>query len=157
MRSATCPDKEIPCKHIAAVILSTAKIFDYDPFLILKLRGMERDELLLKIEQKRFPNLEIQNNINDIDKDIETIKVEDVGNNEFFFSDYNEVKVPVFNISELNHPDSVLKRIDTPPEISKDKDFMETITKIYFIASKFAYNLINKSEEKEKEQGEETE
>jgi uncharacterized Zn finger protein len=42
----SCPDWSNPCKHIAAVYFLIGEEFDRDPFLILKLRGMERDELL---------------------------------------------------------------------------------------------------------------
>jgi uncharacterized Zn finger protein len=40
----SCPDWSNPCKHIAAVYCLLAEEFDRDPFLILKMRGMNRDE-----------------------------------------------------------------------------------------------------------------
>ena len=42
----TCPDWSNPCKHVAAVYLLLGEEFDRDPFLIFKLRGIEREELL---------------------------------------------------------------------------------------------------------------
>ena len=42
----SCPDWSNPCKHIAAVYYLLGEEFDRDPFLILKLRGMERAELI---------------------------------------------------------------------------------------------------------------
>ena len=42
----TCPDWSNPCKHVAAVYLLLGEEFDRDPFLIFRMRGMERDELL---------------------------------------------------------------------------------------------------------------
>lgn len=42
----SCPDRSNPCKHIAAVYYLLGEEFDRDPFLIFKLRGMEREELL---------------------------------------------------------------------------------------------------------------
>ncbi|MDE2785211.1 MAG: SWIM zinc finger family protein [Chloroflexota bacterium] len=42
----TCPDWSNPCKHVAAVYLLLGEEFDRDPFLIFRLRGMEREELL---------------------------------------------------------------------------------------------------------------
>ena len=42
----TCPDWSNPCKHVAAVYLLLGEEFDRDPFLIFKLRGADRDELL---------------------------------------------------------------------------------------------------------------
>jgi uncharacterized Zn finger protein len=42
----TCPDWSNPCKHIAAVYYLLGEEFDRDPFLLFRLRGMGRDELL---------------------------------------------------------------------------------------------------------------
>jgi uncharacterized Zn finger protein len=42
----SCPDWSNPCKHIAAVYYLLGEEFDRDPFLIFKLRGMEREELV---------------------------------------------------------------------------------------------------------------
>ena len=44
--ACSCPDRTNPCKHIAAVYLLLGEEFDRDPFLLFRLRGMERDELL---------------------------------------------------------------------------------------------------------------
>lgn len=40
----SCPDWSNPCKHVAAVYYLLGEEFDRDPFLIFKLRGMERGE-----------------------------------------------------------------------------------------------------------------
>jgi uncharacterized Zn finger protein len=42
----SCPDWSNPCKHIAAVYYLLAEEFDRDPFLIFRMRGMDRDRLL---------------------------------------------------------------------------------------------------------------
>jgi uncharacterized Zn finger protein len=42
----TCPDWEVPCKHLAAVFYLLAESFDEDPFGILAWRGRDRDTLL---------------------------------------------------------------------------------------------------------------
>lgn len=44
--ACSCPDWSNPCKHIAAVYYLLGEEFDRDPFLIFRLRGMEREELL---------------------------------------------------------------------------------------------------------------
>ena len=41
----TCPDWSNPCKHVVAVYYLLGEEFDRDPFLIFKLRGIEREEL----------------------------------------------------------------------------------------------------------------
>src|SRR5512139_814574 len=42
----SCPDWSNPCKHIAAVYYLLGEQFDSDPFLILKMRGIERENLI---------------------------------------------------------------------------------------------------------------
>ena len=42
----SCPDREVPCKHLAAVFYLLAEQFDDDPFRILAWRGREREDLL---------------------------------------------------------------------------------------------------------------
>ena len=42
----SCPDYSNPCKHVAAVYLLLGEEFDRDPFLIFRLRGLERERLL---------------------------------------------------------------------------------------------------------------
>jgi len=42
----SCPDWSNPCKHIAAVYYLLGEEFDRDPFLIFKLRGMAREDLV---------------------------------------------------------------------------------------------------------------
>jgi len=44
--TCSCPDTAIPCKHIAAVILYIARVLDYNPFLLLELRGKTKSEIL---------------------------------------------------------------------------------------------------------------
>jgi uncharacterized Zn finger protein len=47
----SCPDWSNPCKHIAAVYYLLGEEFDRDPFLIFKLRGMEREEFIKHLGQ----------------------------------------------------------------------------------------------------------
>jgi uncharacterized Zn finger protein len=49
----SCPDWANPCKHIAAVYYLLAERFDEDPFLIFKLRGRTKDEIIATLREKR--------------------------------------------------------------------------------------------------------
>jgi Uncharacterized conserved protein len=49
----SCPDWEIPCKHLAAAFYLVAEAFDDDPFTILAWRGREREELLANLQAAR--------------------------------------------------------------------------------------------------------
>lgn len=49
----TCPDWEVPCKHLAATFYLLAEAFDDDPFLVLRWRGRGRDQLLARLRELR--------------------------------------------------------------------------------------------------------
>jgi uncharacterized Zn finger protein len=51
--TCTCPDWEVPCKHLAAVCYVLAEAFDDDPFSMLAWRGKTREELLASL--RRLP------------------------------------------------------------------------------------------------------
>src|SRR5205814_1228278 len=44
--NCSCPDWSNPCKHIAAAYYLLGEEFDRDPFLLFKLRGLSREELI---------------------------------------------------------------------------------------------------------------
>jgi uncharacterized Zn finger protein len=53
MTDCSCPDWANPCKHIAAVYYLLAERFDEDPFLIFKLRGRTKEEIITILREKR--------------------------------------------------------------------------------------------------------
>ena len=56
--SCSCPDWANPCKHVAAVYYLLAEQFDQDPFLIFKLRGRTKEEIIKTLREKRGKVLE---------------------------------------------------------------------------------------------------
>src|SRR6266699_5707732 len=53
----SCPDWANPCKHIAAVYYLLAEHFDEDPFLIFKLRGRTKEQIIEVLRHKRAASL----------------------------------------------------------------------------------------------------
>lgn len=51
--SCSCPDWEVPCKHLAATFYLLAESFDDDPFVILLWRGRSRKVLLNRLRELR--------------------------------------------------------------------------------------------------------
>jgi uncharacterized Zn finger protein len=49
----SCPDWSNPCKHIAAVYYLLGEQFDADPFLIFRLRGKNKDEIIAMLRARR--------------------------------------------------------------------------------------------------------
>lgn len=52
-QQCSCPDWEVPCKHLAATFYLLAEAFDADPFLILRWRGRDREQLLSRLRELR--------------------------------------------------------------------------------------------------------
>jgi len=51
--TCSCPDAANPCKHLAAVFYLLGERFDQDPFLIFRLRGRTREEVLSALRARR--------------------------------------------------------------------------------------------------------
>lgn len=51
----SCPDWSNPCKHIAAVYYLVAEELDRDPFLLLRLRGLARTDLVQARDEEDAP------------------------------------------------------------------------------------------------------
>lgn len=51
--NCSCPDWSNPCKHIAAVYYLLAEQFDCDPFLIFKLRGRTKEQIIEALRSMR--------------------------------------------------------------------------------------------------------
>ncbi|NPV54091.1 MAG: hypothetical protein HPY71_11290 [Firmicutes bacterium] len=49
----SCPDWANPCKHIAAVCYLIGEEFDRDPFLIFRLRGRTREDIIEALRKRR--------------------------------------------------------------------------------------------------------
>src|SRR5260370_35074937 len=56
----SCPDWANPCKHIAAVYYLLSERFDGYPFLIFKLRGRTKDEIIQALREKRTETLPVE-------------------------------------------------------------------------------------------------
>ncbi|HVN54232.1 MAG TPA: SWIM zinc finger family protein [Anaerolineaceae bacterium] len=51
--ACSCPDMANPCKHIAAVYYLLGEAFDDDPFLLFRLRGRTREQVLEGLNARR--------------------------------------------------------------------------------------------------------
>ncbi len=51
--ACSCPDYSNPCKHIAAVYYLLGEQFDGDPFLLFRLRGKTKDEIMFLLRARR--------------------------------------------------------------------------------------------------------
>lgn len=51
--SCSCPDASNPCKHVAAVYYLLGEQFDEDPFLIFRLRGRAKEQVIAALRARR--------------------------------------------------------------------------------------------------------
>ncbi len=80
----SCPDWANPCKHIAAVYYILAERFDEDPFLIFKLRGRSKEEIIATLRSKRAEALPVEPSMTNtaeqaVEQDEELLPGEDAG------------------------------------------------------------------------------
>ncbi len=136
--TCNCPDEEVPCKHISAVVLTLASIFDYNPFMLFKLRGMSRKKLLSEL--RKISIGEISVNIKELEKsDVSGKKKHNM--NTFLTPDIERMRPIEFDISQLDANESIFHHLGTPPEIN-DRQFTSIMKSIYRDASKHANTLI---------------
>lgn len=79
--ACSCPDWSNPCKHVAAVYYLLAEAFDQDPFLLLKQRGMSREELVASLRgsvkaSAALPPPEETHPVTDISRAVEPLSLE---------------------------------------------------------------------------------
>lgn len=144
----SCPDWSNPCKHIAAVYYILGEEFDRDPFLIFKLRGMERAEMMKKLSggEEAVPTK------NKVDSDSET---------QTFDRGYEDIQVCGFlsdpkgfweggtlptdfligtNLSSLRA--TLLKQLGDFPFWRGEENILKTLEPVYEKASEFGARLV---------------
>lgn len=109
--NCSCPDSANPCKHIAAVYYILAEEFDREPFMLFKLRGKAKDEIIALLRKKRASGTDGQEAPLPVGKDTEQKEV--ILPLSVFWSGKEPAAFSV-NISRPNVPEAILKRLGTP-------------------------------------------
>ncbi|MBD2210730.1 SWIM zinc finger family protein [Nostoc linckia FACHB-104] len=55
----SCPDKANPCKHVGAVYYQLGDRFSEDPFVLFKLRGRTKEQIISDLRQLRSAKIEV--------------------------------------------------------------------------------------------------
>ncbi|NWJ47579.1 MAG: SWIM zinc finger family protein [Chloroflexi bacterium] len=145
----SCPDWSNPCKHLAAVYYLLAEQFDEDPFLIFKLRGREKEEIIQALREKRAvvaevgnPELGSETGISETEAIAESLPLEDrlptfwlMGESlsEFRLS----IEAPPINAA-------LLKRLGTPSFAEKTPDVLTLLAKGYALIAEAALHKANR-------------
>jgi len=137
----SCPDYANPCKHIAAVYYILAEMFDEDPFLIFKLRGRTKEEIIQALRQKRGQTLESEG-IPATEGEVPESPVaplEDCLLN--FWQAGEALDSFVTNPASPEIEEAILKRLGKPPAAIGGQDATVLLARYYSIASKAALKL----------------
>lgn len=132
----SCPDWSNPCKHIAAVYYLLGEEFDRDPFLIFKLRGLSREELVERIGVAGKKEASGKGRRKPVAEEQAPSRVEPLTPDAARFWDgaglpedlFGEVRVPPA-------PASLVKRLGSFPFWRGEERFLEAIEPVYAQAS----------------------
>lgn len=133
-----CPDWSNPCKHIAAVLYLMAETFDRDPFLLFKLRGMERDTFLQALKHSNAETSDPE------DKDV-NIEPEPLPLVAEEFWNIKSDKIPEFAPPQTQpHIHAALpKRLGLLPLWRSNREFIKVMENVYQKTQKTAYEHLD--------------
>ncbi|NSW91167.1 MAG: SWIM zinc finger family protein [Firmicutes bacterium] len=127
--SCSCPDYANPCKHIAAVYYVIGQEFDRDPFMIFRLRGMEKDELMEALRKARGGDIGIGKNNEDMD---DSISIEELQKEMKKFKGLDDAVINMaFSFTSPKVPYSIIKRLGALPFFKEKEDF-EKLMALYY-------------------------
>jgi uncharacterized Zn finger protein len=134
--SCSCPDWSNPCKHIAAVYYLLGEEFDRDPFLIFKLRGLEKEELIAMLRAKeKKEKVESETLSPREEEEPLPIEREKFWNGEVITDDFfGEVSIPEVH-------GALPKRLGSFPFWRGEEKFLDVMEKIYSNSSPIGLNL----------------
>jgi uncharacterized Zn finger protein len=127
--SCTCPDWEVPCKHVAGVYYHLAEHFEKNPFLLFYFRGRSKEDLLNALRTHRpdsDTDISSQASVQFAEPPLEQTLTH-------FWEIGPEIKTITFNISPPTQPLPHFKRLGRPTFTEMDlyallKPVYETIT-----------------------------
>jgi uncharacterized Zn finger protein len=131
--ACSCPDWSNPCKHIAAVYYLLGEEFDRDPFLIFKLRGVNREDLIAMLKKPgkktTLRKAKPKQGSPEVNEKTLTSDISKFWNGEAISDDiFGEVRIPPI-------PAALPKRLGSFPFWRGEERFLDTMESIYAKAS----------------------
>jgi uncharacterized Zn finger protein len=138
----SCPDWSNPCKHIAAVYYLLAEQFDENPFLIFKLRGRTKEEIIEELRERRASNAEddvavTAQSLASISSE-EGRPLEESESLESFWQAGDRLNTIELNPAGPEVENAVLKRLGDAPYVIGKTNMASLLSKAYRIASRAA-------------------
>src|SRR5436305_3525130 len=129
----SCPDWANPCKHIAAVYYLLAERFDEDPFLIFKLRGRTKEQIIAVLREKRAA----PSSLGDTSSSADTVSAEEENllsleeHLDAFWREDEALESFTVNLSAPAIDKAVLKRLGDAPFTIGNSNIASLLAKAY--------------------------
>src|SRR6266446_4606191 len=140
--SCSCPDWANPCKHIAAVYYLLAERFDEDPFLIFKLRGRTKEQIIETLRQKRVETLPAESTAPSVDEDESTAAENSLSLEEHldtFWQAGEALATFTVNPTAPKIDKAILKRLGDAPFAVGGRNIAALLAKAYDVADAAAW------------------
>jgi len=148
----SCPDPEVPCKHIAATILYISKVVDFNPLILMKLKGKTKKELLAELEiggkkgeretQISSTEAEKSEELSHFSFDVPKFSIKQRNNQ-------NPSELPLDEVEfQFRKPTGVIETLNNlglPPNLKNKKAFSVVLEKIYELITAEIYKIALKS------------
>jgi uncharacterized Zn finger protein len=150
--ACSCPDWANPCKHIAAVYYLLAERFDEDPFLIFKLRGRTKEQIIEVLRQKRVETLPAESaspsaDVVDATETENTLSLED--HLDTFWQAGKALDSFAVNPTAPSIDKAILKRLGDAPFIVGGKNITWLLSKAYDVVDAASREYVNHLEEEQ--------
>ncbi len=123
--SCSCPDWEVPCKHLAAVCYVLAEAFDVDPFGILAWRGRDREDLLGALRLTAAPPEAARPLIDVTDRPLAQCLAD------FWSPGMSLARLRALPPAPATAPDLLLRTFEPPPVLIRGQDLLTLLTPAY--------------------------
>jgi uncharacterized Zn finger protein len=142
--SCDCPDFSNPCKHIAAVYYLLAEQFDRDPFLLLRLRGMEREQFVAMLGKgERSP---ARRKLGEVSESAPAPANRDLATNaEVFWRGRALPDDRSAQVALVGEPAPVARRLGSFPFWRGNRDFLEAMSDLSSSAAERGLTVLVKS------------
>ncbi|HEV2450398.1 MAG TPA: SWIM zinc finger family protein [Streptosporangiaceae bacterium] len=130
--TCSCPDWEVPCKHLAAVCYVLAEAFDDDPFAMLAWRGRDREELLASLRRlaggqtgEAGQSGLVRPVIEVADRPLAACL------DDFWSPALTAARLRAMPAGPVNPPDLLLRSFEPPPVAIRGRDLADLLTPAY--------------------------
>ena len=124
--SCSCPDWEVPCKHLAAVCYVLAEAFDVDPFAILAWRGRGREDLLASLRRLTGAEAEAARPLIDVtDRPLADCMAD------FWAPGMSAARLRALPPAQATAPDLLLRTFEPPRVLVRGMDLLTLLTPAY--------------------------